>query len=59
MNQQDKAQIKIDFEVSEKLIRDRSAMLIQRSNELRVLFLEKWSKCNEIVLLYKIDNDRY
>ena len=59
MDQQDREQIKIDIEVSEKIIRDRSALLIQRSNELNMQFYETWSKCNSIVLLYRKDNPRY
>ena len=59
MDQKDVVQFKIDFEASEKLIRDRSAFLIKRSNELMADFSEVWIKCNNIVLLYRKDNHRY
>ena len=59
MDQNDVVQFKIDFEASEKLIRDRSAFLIQRSNELTADFSKLWLKANNIVLLYRKDNHRY
>ena len=59
MDQKDVVQFKIDFEASEKLIRDRSAFLIQRSNELTADFSKLWLKANNIVLLYRKDNPRF
>jgi len=59
MDQKDVVQLKIDFEASEKLIRDRSAMLIKRSTELTADFSAIWFRANNIVLLYRKDNHRY
>jgi hypothetical protein len=59
INKQDVEQVRIDFEISEKLIKDRSAKLIQRSNELIIHFLDTWDKGDNVVVFYRKNNPKY